>query len=181
MKKANTARIILELVTIFSFIFIGVSVLTFLAYPAEIDVKSKSLIGSIVLAIGTTELVEFLSLNYLNKRRNIPNVTVAILSMILGIVLMAASIELRVVCLIWAIAAIVFQVIKVINSGFNIMKQPFLNIIIILLCIIETVFCVYMIVNRESALIAFFTFLGISLLVEAFILIVEFIIHRYQK
>ena len=180
MKKLNTLHIVLEIVTIFSFIFIGVTILTFLNYP-EVNVHDKSFIGSIIFAIGTTELVQFLSLNYLGKRRNIPVAVSAVASMILGIVIMAASIELNVVCLIWAIAAIVFQIIKTVNAGFNIMRQPLLNGIIIILAILEVIYCVFLIVNRSTSLIPFFTFLSIELLIKAFILIVEFVIHRYQR
>ena len=180
MKKLNTLHIVLEIVTIFSFIFIGVTILTFLNYP-EVNVHDKSFIGSIIFAIGTTELVQFLSLNYLGKRRNIPVAVSAVASMILGIVIMAASIELNVVCLIWAIAAIVFQIIKTVNAGFNIMRQPLLNGIIIILAILEVIYCVFLIVNRSTSLIPFFTLLSIEILIKAFILIVEFVIHRYQR
>ena len=180
MKKINTLHIILEIVTILSFIFIGVTVLTFLAYP-DVDIHNKSFIGSIVFAIGTTEMVQFLSLNYLGRRRNILNAIVAGVSMILGIVFMAAKIELNTVCVIWAIFAIVFQIVKTINAGMNLLRQPFLNTAVVILCIVEFIYCIFLIVNKSSSLIPFFTFVGVSLLVKAFVLIVEFFIHRYQK
>lgn len=180
MKKLNTARIVLEIITIVSLIFIGVTILTFLNYQ-EVTVEDKSFVGSIIFAIGTIELVQFLSLNYLGKRRNILNVIVAGASMILGIVIMAAPMELKVVCLVWAIAAIVFQIVKTVNAGLNIMRQPLLNGITIILCIVEFIYCIFLIINRSSSLIPFFTYIGIELSIKAFFLIVEFVIHRYQQ
>lgn len=180
MKKSNTLHMILELVTILSFIFIGVTVLTFLAYP-DVDIHNKSFIGSIVLAIGTTEMVQFLSLNYLGRRKNILNAVAAGSAMILGIVFMALRVELNTICLIWAIAAMAFQVIKIVDSGINIMRKPLISTVTVIICITELIYCIFLIVNRSTFLIPFFTFLGISLLVKAFFLIVEFFIHRYQK
>ena len=180
MKKTNTLHVILEIVTFLSFIFIGVTVLTFLAYP-DVDIHNKSFIGSIILAIGTTEMVQFLSLNYLGRRGNILNAVVAGSEMILGIVFMALRVELNTICIIWAIAAIVFQIVKIVDAGMNIMKQPFLNTVTVVLCIVEFIYCIFLMVNKSTSLIPFFTFIGIALLVKAFVLIIEFFIHRYQK
>ena len=182
MRKSGTLHIILEIVTILSNIIIGVSVLTFIAYQHQESLDlNKSFIGSVVLAIGVTEMVEFLSLKTLAKLRNIPNAVVAALSMIAGIVIMAVEMELATACIVWAICAIVFQVIKIANAGINVLKQPFLNIVIIILCVTEIIFCIFLLAKTVEALDHHFIFIGISLLVEAFILIVEFMIHRYQK
>ena len=87
MRKSGTLHIILEIVTILINIIIGVSVLTFIAYQHQENLDlNKSFIGSVVLAIGVTEMVEFLSLKTLAKYRNIPNAVVAGLSMITGII-----------------------------------------------------------------------------------------------
>ena len=129
MRKSGTLHIILEIVTILSNIIIGVTILTFLNYQ-DIELN-KSFVGSIVLAIGVTELVEFLSLKILGKLRNIPNAVVAVISMVLGIVIMAVDMELETTCVVWGICAIVFQVIKIANAAYNILKQPFLNTVII--------------------------------------------------
>ena len=68
MRKSGTLYIILEIVTILSNIIIGVSILTLIAYQAQEHLElNKSFIGSIVLAIGVTEMVEFLSLKMLGK------------------------------------------------------------------------------------------------------------------
>ena len=178
MRKSGTLHIILEIVTILSNIIIGVTILTFLSYP-DIELN-KSFIGSIVLAIGATEMVEFLSLKMLGKLRNIPNAIVAGLSMVLGVLIMAIDMELATTCVIWGICSIDFQVVKIANAGYNILKQPFLNIVIIILCVTEAIFSVFLITKNVEALDHHFIFIGISLLVEAFILIIEFIIHRYQ-
>ena len=180
MKKSNTLHIILEVIAFLSFIFIGVTVLTFLNYP-DVDIHNKSFIGSIVLAIGTTELVQFLSLNYLGRRRNILNAIAAGSEMILGILFMALRVELDTICIIWAIVAIVVQIVKIVDAGMNIMRQPLINTVTVILCIVEFIYCIFLLVNKASSLIPFFTFIGIALLVKAVVLIVEFFIHRYQK
>ena len=182
MRKSGTLHIILEIVTILSNIIIGVSVLTFIAYQHQESLDlNKSFIGSVVLAIGVTEMVEFLSLKTLAKLRNIPNAVVALLSMITGVLIMAIEMELETACIVWAICAMVFQVVKIVNAGFNVLKQPFLNIVIIILCVTEIIFCIFLLAKTVEALNHHFIFIGVSLLVEAFILIVEFIIHRYQN
>ena len=142
----------------------------------------KLIIGVvIVLAIGVTEMVEFLSLKMLGKLRNIPNAIVAGLSMILGVIIMAVDMELTTTCIVWGIASIAFQAIKIGNAGYNILKQPFLNTVIIILCVTEAIFSIFLIARTTEALDHHLIFIGISLLIEAFILIVEFIIHRYQN
>ena len=182
MRKSGTLYIILEIVTILSNIIIGVSILTLIAYQAQEHLElNKSFIGSIILAIGVTEMVEFLSLKMLGKLRNIPNAVVAGLSMILGVLIMAIDMELETTCVVWGICAIVFQVIKIGNAGYNILKQPFLNTVIIILCATEAIFCIFLNARTVLALDHHLIFIGISLLIEAFILIVEFIIHRYQR
>ena len=180
MKKTNTLHIILEVVTFLSFIFIGVTILTFLAYP-DVDSHNKSFIGSIVFAMGTTELVQYLSLNYLGRRRNILYCIAAGVAMILGIVFMALRVELNTICIIWAIGAIAIEIVKIVNAGFNLMKQPFFNTVAIILSIVGIIYCIFLMINKSSSLIAFFTFIGIALLIKAFVLIIEFFIHRYQK
>ena len=180
LRKQNRLHIALELVTIFSFIVIGITILTFMYYDVEM---SKSYLGSLVLAIGVTELVSFLSMKDLVKLRNIPNGITAVLQMILGVILMVINVELPTACIIWGICNIVFLVAKVVDAGFNLIHQPFLNIILVILCIIETIFSIFLIANSEDiqALNHHIVFVGVSLLIRSFILVIEFVIHRYQK
>jgi len=180
LRKQNRLHIALELVTIFSFIVIGITILTFMYYDVEM---SKSYLGSLVLAIGVTELVSFLSMKDLVKLRNIPNGITAVLQMILGVILMVINVELPTACIIWGICNIVFLVTKVVDAGFNLIHQPFLNIILVILCIIETIFSIFLIANSADiqALNHHIVFVGVSLLIRSFILVIEFVIHRYQK
>ena len=180
LRKQNRLHIALELVTIFSFIVIGVTILTFMYYDVEM---SKSYLGSLVLAIGVTELVSFLSLRDLVKLRNIPDAVIALLQMILGVILMVIDVELPTVCVVWGICNIIFLVTKVVDAGLNLIHQPFLNIILVILCIIETIFSIFLIANSADiqALNHHIVFVGVSLLIRSFILVIEFVIHRYQK
>lgn len=180
LRKQNRLHIALELVTIFSFIVIGVTMLTFMSYELEI---SKSYVGSLVLAIGVTELVDFLSMRDLVKLRNIPNCVTSVLTMILGVLLLLLDIDLPTTCIVWCICNLVFLVAKVVDAGLNILHQPFLNIIVIILCIIETIFTIFLLANSANVkvLTNFINYIGIALCIKAVILIIEFVIHRYQK
>ncbi len=180
LRKQNRLHIALELVTIFSFIVIGVTMLTFMSYELEI---SKSYIGSLVLAIGVTELVDFLSMRDLVKLRNIPNCVTSVLTMILGVLLLLLDIDLPTTCIVWCICNLVFLVAKVVDAGLNILHQPFLNIIVIILCIIEAIFTIFLLANSANVkvLTNFINYIGIALCIKAVILIIEFVIHRYQK
>ena len=184
MRKSGTLHIILEIVTILSNIIIGVTILTFIAYQYQEGLElNKSFVGSIVLAIGVTEMVEFLSLKTLGKLRNIPNAIVAGLSMILGVLIMTIDMELSTTCIVWCICNLVFLVAKVVDAGLNILHQPFLNIIVIILCIIEAIFTIFLLANSANVkvLTNFINYIGIALCIKAVILIIEFVIHRYQK
>lgn len=180
LRKTGRLHLALELVTIFSFIVIGVTILTFMYYDVEM---SKSYLGSLVLAIGVTELVSFLSMKDLVKLRNIPNAVTAVLQMALGVVLMFIDVALPTACIVWGICNIVFLVAKVIDAGFNLIHQPLLSIIIIILCIIETFFAIFLIANSTDiqALNHHIVFVGVALLIRAVLLVIEFVIHRYQK
>ena len=180
LRKQNRLHIALELVTIFSFIVIGVTMLTFMSYELEI---SKSYVGSLVLAIGVTELVDFLSMRDLVKLRNIPNCVTSVLTMILGVLLLLLDIDLPTTCIVWCICNLVFLVAKVVDAGLNILHQPFLNIIVIILCIIEAIFTIFLLANSANVkvLTNFINYIGIALCIKAVILIIEFVIHRYQK
>lgn len=180
LRKQNRLHIALELVTIFSFIVIGITMLTFMSYELEI---SKSYVGSLVLAIGVTELVDFLSMRDLVKLRNIPNCVTSVLTMILGVLLLLLDIDLPTTCIVWCICNLVFLVAKVVDAGLNILHQPFLNIIVIILCIIEAIFTIFLLANSANVkvLTNFINYIGIALCIKAVILIIEFVIHRYQK
>ena len=180
LRKQNRLHIALELVTIFSFIVIGVTMLTFMSYELEI---SKSYVGSLVLAIGVTELVDFLSMRDLVKLRNIPNCVTSVLTMILGVLLLLLDIDLPTTCIVWCICNLVFLMAKVVDAGLNILHQPFLNIIVIILCIIEAIFTIFLLANSANVkvLTNFINYIGIALCIKAVILIIEFVIHRYQK
>ena len=178
MRKTETLHIILEIVTILSNIVIGVTILTFMFQGV---VPDKSYIGSIILAIGATEMVDFLALRDLTKRRNIPNAIVAGVSMVFGFVLLFLRIDLKMTCILWGAFSIAFQIAKISNAGFNLLKEPFHNGVIIILCIIELILSIFLIVKTEHSLNTHLIFVGISLLVESLMLIIEFVIHRYQK
>lgn len=178
MKRSNTLRVILELVTILSHIVIGVTIITFLMQEVQPD---KSYIGSIILALGVTEIVEYISLKDLAKRRNVLNAVIAGLTTVFGIVVLSLRVDLSIICLIWAIVSICLSVGKIANAGINLLHQPFLLSFIIILAILNIIFSAFLIAGRDPYLPVYLAVFGISILVKAFLLIVEFVIHRYQQ
>lgn len=178
MRRSNKFHIALEIITILSTIVIGVTIWTFIMQGIE---PNKSYIGSIILAMGVTEMVEFFSLKDLARRKHVLNAIAAGLSMIFGLLLMFLDINLPVTCLVTGIVTICLIVIKGADAAINLLKQPFLQSFIIILCILEMVFAIVLIVRTIGALNPFLAYLGVALLVKAFLLVVEFIIHRYQK
>lgn len=182
MRRTGKLRIFLEIITIFSYIVIGITILTFLNYKDTdvIDVN-KSYIGSIILAISVTEIVEFLSLKDIVKIKNIPNIIAAVLGIALSIVIFNLKKDITVVCIVWGICSIVLQIIKIANAGINLLRQPFLNGFLIVLRIIEIIYSAFLIAKTIDSLNWHLMYLGVALLVQAFLLIVEFMIHRYQK
>lgn len=178
MRKTGRLLILLEIVTILSYIIIGVTVLTFLNQGVE---PHKSYIGSIVLAVGVTEVVEFLAMRDLVKLKNIPFVVGAVLTVALGIVIMTLHVDLTTACIVWGIGSIALQIIKMVNAGFNLLRQPFLNSFVFILGIGEIIFSIFLIARTIESLPWHLMYYGIALLVKAFLLIIEFMIHRYQK
>ena len=178
MRKTETFHIVLELIAILSNIVIGVTVLTFIIQDVA---ASKLYIGAIVLAVGATQMIQFLSLKDLARRRNIVSALVAGSSMVFGLTLMFLPVDIKLTCILWGAFSIAFQVGKIFNSAFTLLRQPFHNGIMIILCIIEIIFDIFLIVKAPSFVYAHLIFIGVSLLIEAFVLVVEFTIHRYQK
>lgn len=178
MKKSNIAQIIFEIISVIGNVVVGVTILTFIFNGESID---KTFISFVSLSIGAAEIVVFLGLKDSAKLRNIPNLITNLSLMIFGIILFGTNVDLDKTCLIWAIVCLALYTIKIANFAVNFISQPLYNIIKILLSIITIVFSIVMIAERALAMAYCLTYIGVSLLIEAFILLIEFIIHRYQK
>ena len=178
MRKVNVFNIILELIVILGSIVIGVTVLT---YIYQHEYYNKILLALIILSIGLIGLTEFFTLKFAIRFRSIQNAVASTLLIALGLVFLLLKIEMPQICLIWGIANIVLGVTHITTAVLNILRKPLINGVRIILNIILIVFSIFLMVKNIDYLNAFLVFVGIALLVEAAILLVEFIIERYQN
>ena len=178
MKRVNVLQIVLELTVILGFIVLGVTILTYLLQRVAVD---RIVIGLVTAAVGVFGLTEFFTLKYSARRKSIPNLIVALLSLALGIVFLFVRFNSNQLCIIWGTGLIVFAVGRIITSVMNLLRQPLLSIVRIIVNIIAIIFAIFLIVNKVNFLNNYLTAQGIFFLVEAGTLLIEFIIHRYQN
>jgi len=178
MKRVNVFNIILNLIVILGSIVIGVTVLT---YIYQHEYYNKILIGLIIMAIGLMGLTEFFTLRFALRMRSIQNAVISALSVGLGLIFILVKLEMKQICLIWAISNFVIASVHITTSVINILRKPLINGARIILNVLLIVFSIILIVRTIDYLNNFLIFIGISLLVEAAILLIEFIIGRYQN
>ena len=179
MARRNILHYILEIIVIVGFLVLGVTIFTLFFYNSPFE---RSVIGILILTIGVLEVADFFTWKYATKMRSIQYLVSAIANVALGAVLMIVPrMDTKVMCIIWGICNIVFAVSKIATGAVNIQYQPLINSFRIVLSIIEIVFSVLLIVRTLDAVHPHMWFLGVALCINAFILFVEFIIHRYQR
>lgn len=178
MKKVNVLQIILELIVIVGSLVLGGTILAYHIIESPI---TRTLVGLIILCIGTIGLTEFITLRLEVKLKNIQSLVLYIISVILGIVLTLVKIEGKYVCVIWGIYGLCFTSARIMTSFLTLLKQPLLNVVRILSNTVAIIFSIVLLINTVDFVKAYFLFTGIILLIEGLILIVEFIIHRYQN
>ena len=178
MKKANVLQIILEAIVILGSFVIGGTILMYriLDYPI-----TKTLLGLIILCIGTIGLTEFVSLKLELKLKNALSLVIYGIGVVLGVVLTIVKFESRTLCIIWAAYNICFSAIRIFTSILTWLKQPLLNSSRVLCNLTGIVFSIILVVKTIDFIQAYFLFAGIILLIESSILTVEFIIHRNQN
>lgn len=178
MRKINVFNTILELIVILGNIVIGVTVLT---YIYQHEYYNKILLALIILAVGLIGLTEFFTLKFVLRIRSIQNAVGSVLLIGLGLIFLFAKLEMKQICLIWGISNIVLASIHVTTSVLNILRKPLINGVRIILNICLVVFSIFLMVKTIDYLNSFLVFVGVALLVEAAILMIEFIIARYQE
>jgi len=176
MKRNTFFRTLIEIIVILGFITIGVTAITYVIQPdAIID---KTFISLIIIAVGACGLLAYLSLTSLGKLKNIPSVVAALLNVALGIVLLLLNIDLSLTCIIWGIASIGIQAVKITNSVFGITEKTLTNGIKIIVCLVEIAFCVILIIRKKPAINGHVIYMGIALFIEAFLSFISLIMHR---
>ena len=178
MRKANVLQIILEAIVILGSFVIGGTILMYkiLDYPI-----TRTLIGLIILCVGTIGLTEFVSLRLEFKLKSIQSFALYIIGIVLGIIIVALKIDSKPLCIIWASYNICFSVVRISSSVLTILKQPLLAAVRVILNLIGIIFSIVLICKTIDFIQAYFLFAGIILLIESAILTIEFIIHRNQN
>ena len=178
MKKPSALQIVLELIVILGSLIIGTTILVchFLESPI-----SRTLIGLIIIAIGAIGVIEYLTLKIEIKLKSVQSLITYLLTIALGIILLFIDVSGETVCIIWGIFTIIFALVRIVSSFMHILKQPLLHIVRLISQTTAVVFAIILIVKTISFAHTFFIFTGILLLIEGVVLLIEFIIHRFQN
>ena len=178
MKRNNILHYTLELIVILGYLVLGVTVLTYLIQNVPMD---HVFIGFIVLADGVISFTDFVTWKYTTRIKSVQSAVAAVASIALGAVFIFIKMDISLLCILFGAFSIAFSIVRIATAVLNLTRQPLLNGIKIIISITEIVFSVLLIIRTVDSLYAHMTFLGIALLVEAFILLVEFMVHRYQR
>ena len=177
MKRNNFLRYSLELIVILGYLVMGVTVLTYLIQSVPMD---HVFIGFVILATGVIAFTEFFTWKYVVRIKTIQSAVLAIAMVALGIVFIAIDMDPNLFCVIFGIFSIVYAVTQIVTAAILLTRQPLLNGIRIILSITEIAFSIVLIIRTVNSLHAHMTFICISLLVEAVVLLIEYMVHRYQ-
>ena len=178
MKKTNVLLIVLELIIIFGYIVIGVTILTYLFQHVAID---RIVIGLILMAVGVFGLTEFFTLKFSVRIKSFPILIVSILSVILGGLFIFIKFNSKDLCIILASCQMAFAIARIATAIVNLLRQPLLNGFRIIIHVTEIVFLIFLLIRTVNVLNAYLIALGIFFLIEATALLIEFLIHRYQN
>ena len=177
MKRNNILRYVLELIVILGYLVMGISVFTYIIQSVPMD---HVFIGFIVLASSVIAFTEYFTWKFAVRVKTI-QIAIAALAMIaLGIVFIVVEMDPALFCIIFGICSIAFAVTQIITSAILLSRQPLLNGIKIILAITAIVFSIFLIIRTVNILYSYMTFICILLLVDAIVLLIEFMVHRYQ-
>ena len=177
MKRNNILRYSLELIVILGYLVMGVTVFTYIVQSVPMD---HVFIGFVVLAMGVIAFTEYFTWKFVVRIKTIQSAVAALATVALGIVFIIIDMDTSLFCIIFGIYGITYAVTQIATAAILLTRQPLLNGIKIILSITEIVFSIFLIIRTVNLLYAFMTFICISLLVEAFVLLIEFMVHRYQ-
>lgn len=178
MKRNNLLHIILEMLVILGFLVIGISILTYLFQGVPMD---RLFLGAMILSIGIISFTDFFTWRYATKTKGIQSEVVSFLTIALGAVLLIFPLESKLICILMGAFFILSAVTTIVTAALNLTSQPLLNGIKIVVSIVQIVFSIFLIVRTLDYLSTYMMFLGISLVALAFVLLIEFMIRRYQS
>ena len=84
-------------------------------------------------------------------------------------------------CILYGLFSIGFALISISTAVLNMSRQPLLNGIRLIISITEIVFSILLIIRTVNSLYAHMAFIGIASVVMAVTLLIEFMVHRYQR
>lgn len=180
MNRRSALHITLEMIVIIGFLTLGVTISTYIFQGVPFD---RIFIGSVILSTGVLETADYFTWKYVTRRRSVQSLIAAILSIALGLVIMVfkEKMDSKLMCVLWGSLSIAFAVATIVTGAINLVYQPLLNVVKIILSIIKIVFSILLIVRTSNIIQSYMLFLAIALIVESFTLLIEFIIHRYQR
>lgn len=178
MIRNNYLRYTLELIVILGYLIIGVTVFTYTVHRVPMD---NVFIGSIVFAIGVIEFTDFFTWKYLTRIRSIQSAFSALVCIALGAVFIFIKMDMELLCILLGANGINSSLARTITASLNLNRQPLLNVIKIILSLIEIVFSILLIIRTLNSLYAHMVFIGVALFLQTFTLVIEFIVHRYQR
>ena len=178
MKRRSFLRYTLELIVILGYLVLGVTIFTFIFQKVPFD---KIFIGSLILAIGVLEFTDYITWKYSIKMKNIQYFVGSMVSIALGIIFMVIKMDAKALCYFWGAFSIFFSLVKISTGSISLVYQPLICSVRIVLAITRIVFSILLLARTLNALNPFILFVGISLAIEAVILFIEFMIHRYQR
>ncbi|NLB48679.1 MAG: hypothetical protein GX813_02400 [Erysipelotrichia bacterium] len=177
MKRTLFRQIFFELASVVGSVAIGVTILTFIDRGVVID---KTFIAFVILLIGVIEIVNFLGVKDSVRMRNIPNMITDLIAVVLSLFLFFLNMQLKTVLLIWAITYLTLYTARTVINVINFKYKPLFCGVKIVLAVILMVYMIILLVLGESFIITSMSFIGYALLIEAVMLLVEFLIHHYQ-
>ena len=178
MRRRSFLHYLLEMIVILGYLVLGITVITFIFQKISID---KVFIGSLVLAMGVLELTDFVTWKYATKIRSMQSFISAIVCIALGFVLMFVKMEAKTLCYFLGAFNIAFALARISTASINLAYQPLINSVRIVLSITRIVFAILLLARNVNAINSFILFLGVAFVIEAVILFIEFMIHRYQR
>ena len=178
MKRNNILHYTLELIVILGFLVLGITVMTYIFQGVPMD---HVFIGSIVFADGVISFTDYFTWKLSTRIKSVQTAVAAIAMVALGAIFIFIDMDPTLFCVLFGAFSIAFSIVRIITAALNLTRQPLLNGIKIIISITEIVFSILLIIRTMNSLHAHMVFLGIALLVEAFILLVEFMVHRYQR
>lgn len=180
MKRRNYFRLTLELIVIIGYLVLGVTIFSFYYNSPRVPFD-QIFVGSLVLAMGVLELTEFITWKYAMKMRSMASFVASIVAIGLGFVFMFVKMKATVLCTLWGIFSIVFSLVKISTGSINLVYQPLISSVRIIVSITRIVFSILLLVRNPGFTNSFILFLGIVFAIEALTLFIEFMIHRYQR